>query len=202
MLIKLLLSFYSFTDVANATVNSSETSSVILECPFGWIAKGQAWYAPQREGDQWDSSEPAHVVQTSYITSLHLGEINGYNPKKYVICLICEYDSSRANWEYQRWIEVCGSQTNFIRTEKTHFEIQICSHSNTYNKFNNYGNTMNWCQHQTVCAIKVFLKMNNLYNALQLTSSMFCSGILIIWHKHEYRYRFLSLTLSVIQSVS
>ncbi len=202
MLIKFILSSCLFTAVAIASVNSSENSFVILECPYGWVANGQAWYAPKNERERWYSSEPAHVGQNSYTTSLHLGERFDYSPKKYVICLFCEYDSSSLNWEYQRWIEVCGSQTNFIRTEKTHFEIQICSHSNTYNKFNNYGNTMNWCQHQTVCAIKVFLKMNNLYNALQLTSSMFCSGILIIWHKHEYRYRFLSLTLSVIQSVS
>jgi len=174
MLFQLLLSFYLTTAVANA--NSSENSSVILECPFGWVAKGQAWYTQKIEGDQWDSSQPAHVGQTSYITSILLGERADYNPKKYVICLICEYDSSKANLEYQRWIEVCGTQTNFIRTEKTHFEIQICSFSYDYKTFITYENTMNWCQHQTVCAIKVFLKMNNLYDALQLTSPVLCSG--------------------------
>jgi len=107
---------------------------VTLECPFGWIAIGQAWYAPQREGELRDPKLPAHVGQTLYTTTFHNPSKNAYCPNKYAICLICEYDSAIFHPDKsriflpnqsQRWVEVCESQSSFMRTGKTIFEKQI-----------------------------------------------------------------------------
>ena len=154
---KLLFYLYFFSTVLNATANSPENSFVILECPFGWIAIGQAWYAPQREGDQWLTNLPAFVGQTRYTTTLHLQARHIYFPNKYAICLICEHDSAMyhpdksrmyLSKQSQRWVEVCGSQSSFMRTDKIVFEMQICEVINDGQGkpyFYTYEYTLNWC---------------------------------------------------------
>jgi hypothetical protein len=184
---KVLFYFYLISAVSNAA-KSAEKDVVILECPYGWIASGQAWYAPKKDGDQWDSTQPAHVGQTLYTTSFHLQGRDIYFPDKYAICLICEYNSAIYHPDKtrlyfpghsQRWVEVCAYRSSFMRTEKLKFEKQICEviyDGQGKAHFYTFENTLIWCRSQPVCAVEVNLSMTYLHDALRTTSFVSCSG--------------------------
>jgi len=182
-----LFYFYFISAVLNAA-KSAEQDLVILECPYGWIASGQAWYAPKKDGDQWDSTQSTHVGQTLYTTLLHKQATNIYFPDKYAICLICEYNSAIYHpdktrqylpGQSQRWVEVCAYRSSLMRREKLKFEKQICKVINDGQgkaHFYTFENTLIWCRSQPVCAVEVNLSITYLYDALRTTSFVYCSG--------------------------
>ena len=120
---------------------SQESEAVILLCPRGWLATGQAWYAPPPQWDPWRSGVYNALVGPEY-NHLLRSENENYRPKNYSICLLCQRDSLYQNLP-QNWIEICITKhLGFFRKGKIHFEKQSCENALAYNKFND--ETMYW----------------------------------------------------------
>jgi hypothetical protein len=187
-----------FIFVLFAVVDSqTELKYDILGCPFGWKASSQAWYAPKHEKEAWTNYQPAAAAETYYSSSFHQQNQNGYFPKEYNFCLICESDLYSSlhpdlTWKkHERWIEVCVTNSTRLSAKQLKYEQQTCSLSNDQHgetRFYTYENTLNWCRFQPVCAINVSLSFNVLFNALREASPILCSK----YHRQTARHKNLN----------
>ena len=156
--------------VSNSNQNGFET----FECPFGWIVSGQAGYRSinkvqiiVNQNISYDEQQNSSLTTQPNISYFH---------SRFFVCIICEpFNVISPNISTTNKIEVCRSKTFILdRSPLLIYRDNMCSKAKIGRKNGNFGNPGIYCEDYQVCAIKVNLSENSLFEAWDSSVPIFC----------------------------